>query len=340
MKIKNPIIIPVFAFVFSLQAIVLVPQAHAGTWGEAISASFLKQMLEKVMRQIEGAMLVALKSTAVNLINSQVGQLVGGGSTGSSLVINDWKQYLYDEPEQNVQVYMEDWFAQATKGRASSASYSNPYSLASGNPTLGSYSTRLVEGAKRSIGSSYQPMDILEISPDPETALAEGDLRTLNALFSNPMNNPFGFTLAAQRYENAVREQEQQEKIVQAISHGYRSSPGLPGATVGQMVANAQDVGNKIIAAASNPGELVGGVITSLVNKTITNMIQKGIGNVQANMQREIGNVSRQISDQTRSLDSTLGPGAGFINEVRQQSNVIVKPATNPGAAIPQGTSI
>lgn len=335
MRIKKSIVISVFALVLFSQAIVSVPRAQAGYWGEPIFAAFIDDMLEKIMRQIEGAMLTALKSAAINLINNQVGQLVGGSSTGSSLVINDWKGFLFEEPEQKVQVAMENFFTSMTSGRSSSANYGSPYALASGN-----YSARLIEGARLSLGTPYKPTDILEVSPDPETALAEGDLRTLNALFSNPMNNPFGFTLAAQSYERSVREQEQQEQLVQSISHGYRSSPGLPGSTVGQLVANAQDVGNKVIAAASNPGELAGGVITSLVNKTITNMIQKGIGDVQANMQREIGNVGRQISGQSQTLDKTLGPGAGFIDEVRQQTNVIVKPATNPGAAIPQGTSI
>ena len=340
MRIKKPIVVSAFALVLFSQALVSVPRAQAGYWGEAIFATFMDDMLEKIMRQIEGAMLAALKASAVNLINSQVGQLIGGSSAGESLVINDWKGFLYDEPEQKVQIEMENFFASMTSGRSSSANYDSPYSLASGSPTLGNYSARLVEGAKLSLGTPYQPTDILEVSPDPEAALAEGDLRTLNALFSNPMNNPFGFTLAAQSYERSVREQEQQEQLVQSISHGYRGSPGLPGSTGGQMVADGQDVGNKIIAAASNPAELASGIITSLVNKTVTNMIQKGIGDVQANIQREIGNVDRQISGQIKTLDQTLGPAAGFIDEVRQQTNVIVKPATNPGAAIPRGTAL
>lgn len=340
MKMKKSIVASVFVLTFFSQSVLLAPRVQAGYWGEPIYAAFIDDMLEKIMRQIEGAMLAALKSSAVTLINSQVGQLIGGSSTGSSLVINDWKQYLYEEPEQKVQIYMEDWFTQMTKGRASSANYDSPYSLAVGSPTLGNYSARLVEGAKLSLAAPYQPTDILEISPNPEEALAEGDLRTLNALFSNPMNNPFGFTLAAQSYERSVREREQQEQVVQAISHGYRGAPGLPGATVGQMVADVQDIGNKIIAAAQNPAELASGVITSLVNRTITNMIQKGIGDVQANIQREIGNIDRQISGQIRTLDSTLGPAAGFVREVRQQTNVIVKPATDPGAAIPKGIAL
>jgi hypothetical protein len=129
---------------------------------------------------------------------------------------------------------------------------------------------------------------------------------------------------------------EQQQQVVQSISHGFKSSDGLQGSTIGQMVADAQDVGNKLIAASQNPAELASGVIVSLVNKTITSTIQKGIGKVQANIQREIKNVDQQISGQVKEINKALGPAAGFVKDVRQQTGVIVKPATNPGAAVPQ----
>jgi hypothetical protein len=96
-----------------------------------------------------------------------------------------------------------------------------------------------------------------------------------------------------------------------------------------------QDIGNKVIAAASNPGELASGVIVSLVNKTITSTIQKGIGKVQANIQREIRNVDQQVSGQLNEINSKLGPAAGFLKRVRQQTDVIVKPATNSYSATP-----
>lgn len=318
-----------FASIVLLLALaVSTPSASAGYWGEPILASIMDNMFEKIARQIEGALLSALKASAIQLLNTQVGQLIGGASSGESAIISDWQGFLYDEPEQKVQVYMEDFFADMTSGRASSSNYS-------GSSGGESYSARLVEDAKMSLSTPYQPSNLEDISPDPEAALAEGDLRTLNAFFANPMNNPFGFTLAAQSYERSVREMEQQQQVVQSISHGFRGTEGLPGSTIGQMVADAQDIGNKIIAAAENPGELASGMIVSLVNKTITSTIQKGIGKVQSNIQREINSVDQQISGQLQEINSALGPAAGFVKEVRQQTNVVVKPATNPGSAVP-----
>lgn len=328
-----------FFAVFSF-SVFLAPQASAESWGTNVAAAIMDNMFEKIARQIEGSLLSALKVNAVQLLNTQVANLIGGSSAGDSAIIFDWKGFLYDEPEQKVNIYMEDFFAQMTKGRGSSSSYSS-YGLVSGmNPTIGSYSARLVESAKSSLARPYQPSTLEEISPDPEVALAEGDLRTLNAFFANPMNNPFGFTLAAQSYEMSVREMEQQQQVVQSISHGFRGKNGLPGSTIGQMFADTQDIGNKIIAASQNPAELASGMIVALVNKTVTNTIKNGIGNVQKNIQREIRAVNRQVYGQSKKIDSILGPAAGFVKEVRQQTGVVVKPATNPGAAIPQNLDL
>lgn len=329
------------ALVFSC-SISFAQEARAEAWGTNIAAAILKQSLEKIARQIEGAILGALKASAIQLLNTQVGQLIGGSSAGGSAIISDWREFLYSEPEQKVQVYMEDFFAQMTSGRASSSNYDSPYSLANGtNPTIGNYSVSLVEAGRASLNSSPQPCKELDRFPDPASAIGDGNIAAINAALVNPMCNPIGFSLGTQSVAMQKAEEERNINFVKSIASGYKpiESNGktiLPGSTIGQMVADANDIGNKVIAAASNPAELASGIIVSLVNKTITNTIQKGIGNVQANIQREISNVNRQITGQFNEINQALGPAAGFVREVRQQTNVIVKPATNSKAAIPQ----
>ncbi len=341
MSMKKPIVAPAFILAIFFHTVVFAPHVQA-FWSDAIPAAFVKQTLEKVARQIEGAMLGALKASAIQLLNTQVGQLIGGSSTGGSAIISDWRGFLYSEPEQKVQVYMEDWFTQMSRGRASSANYASPYSLANGtNRTIGNYSVSLVEAGRASLNSAPQPCKELDRFPDPASAIDDGNLAAINAAFVNPTCNSFGFSLGTQSVAMQKAEEERNINFVKSVASGYKpiESNGktiLPGSTIGAMVADANDIGNKVIAAASNPAELASGMIVALVNKTITNTIQKGIGSVQANIQREIGNIDRQISGQVKEINKSLGPAAGFVKEVRQQTNVIVKPATNPGAAIPQ----
>lgn len=335
-----------FVALFLLVSVVATtPSASADVWGANYSAAILKTALEKITRQIEGVLLGAMKQTAMTVLNSKVARLVGGSSVGGSRVITDWRSYLYTEPQEKVRTATDDFIRQMTSGRGSSASYEDPYggsgySLGGGS----NYSLKLKEAAEASVGSPYHPCAAQEYFPDFESAMDEGDLRALN-IAMDPSCNTLGMALQTQEFAMNASQQEQMLRFTQSISHGYKSVEDaagltlLPGSTVGRVVSDVQDIGAKIIAAASNPAELAGGVIAALVNQTLTNMIEKGIGNVQANINKEIRSVDQKISGQFKVIDKALGPVAGYVKEVKQQTNVITKPSTNPGAAIPR-TSI
>ena len=62
-------------FLFSLVA---VPPARADVWGAAIVAANLSQTLTKIQDQINGVLLVTLKSTAITLMNTRVASLLDG----------------------------------------------------------------------------------------------------------------------------------------------------------------------------------------------------------------------------------------------------------------------
>jgi len=315
-----------------------VPQARAEAWGTNIAASILKQSLEKIARQIEGVMLGALKGSAVQLLNSQVAQLVGGTSTSGSAVISDWKEWLHDVPEQEVKVAHEQFFNSVLRGRDSSSYHSM---LAEQDAGVNNYYEMLAAQMEGFDSSSDTYANAAElVGEDPIVALGKGDTSALNALFAKPTNNPFGLALVYESEMQAVRERSKTEQMVKSMSTGYKGIEEngktiLPGSTIGQMVANSQDIGNKVIAAASNPAELASGVIVALVNQTVMKTIKSGIGDIQKNIRREVRGFDKQIKGEVRTLDKELGPAAGFVKEVRQQTNAIVKPAKNAGAAIP-----
>lgn len=338
--LRKRIVSGVFVLIFFVNAFVTVPRAHAQMWGTAdIFGDFVLNMLQKIERQIEGALLMSLKATAAQLLNSQVASLIGGSSVGGSAVISDWKSWLRDEPEKKVAAAREEFFNSVLRGRDSSSYHDM---LANQDAGVNNYYEMLAEQMEGfdSSGGVYANAEEL-VGGDPVVELASGNIKALNALFAKPTNNPFGLALVYESEMQTVRENAKTEQMVKSMSSGYKGVEKdgktiLPGSTVGAIVADSQDIGNKIIAAASNPGELAGGVIVSMVNKTITNMIKKGVGDVQANIQREIKAVDKQISREFRDINKELGPAAKYLKEVKQQTKVIPKPATNPGAAIPQ----
>jgi signal transduction histidine kinase len=82
------------------------------------------------------------------------------------------------------------------------------------------------------------------------------------------------------------------------------SSIVTPGSTIADIQSQVEDLGNKILAAAETPAE----VITSLVTKLVTKTIRQGIGQVQQKVQREINSATSNFSKQIKS-SSQMNPG-------------------------------
>jgi len=79
----------------------MMPQtAHADAWGANMAAAIMKQTMEQIARQIEGALLGSLKMAAVQMLNNQVGQLIGGGAGGQARFITSFDDFLYRRPQQ------------------------------------------------------------------------------------------------------------------------------------------------------------------------------------------------------------------------------------------------
>lgn len=315
--------------------------ARADAWGANVAASILSDALGKIQRQIEGVLLSALKTNAVNLLNSSVSNLIGGSTVGDSRIITDWEDYLYEEPRENTRAYMDSFLAKSTGGR-------NTSSYQSAGASHYSYGMYLQSFAKSTTLTSYSDSDAVPTSTmeeafsDPETALEDGDLRAFNMYFSNPMNSPYGYALAAQQAEAARLEQEKQIQATKSMSHGYKSveSNGqvvLPGSTIADMVAGVQNLPNQIIASSNNPAELASGLIFSFANKAISNFVQKGIGSVASNIQREVVGSQMQAAQQLGAITNVAGTLAQYGTGVAQQVSGIAGTPANVSNAVPIG---
>jgi hypothetical protein len=86
------------------------PVAQADAWGANQAAAVWTWVVNKIGRHIEGVLLGSLKMTAMNLLNSQIGQLIGGGATGAPRFITNWQDALYVDPMRNTQLAMNDFF--------------------------------------------------------------------------------------------------------------------------------------------------------------------------------------------------------------------------------------
>lgn len=323
----------VCAVAFSAQPV------KAGYWGENWMTTIFDNAFDQIMKQLEGAILAALKTAAVEMVNSKVGQMIGGSSLGDALFISDWNQFLYEKPANQVQLYMNDFFAVTLRGKSGSANYLGSGDVA-GNVS-GNYAAYLEGTARSSLAMNEEDLGVsLEYtldsySPNPELLFAEGDYRGLNAFFSNPANNPFGYTFATTAFYSKQMTKEIERVKTEAQSSGFigKKQNGqtiAPAATIENMLSDAQNIGNNIMAAAENPGQLVGSIIGNVLSKYITNMIQKGVGKVQASIQREVRRVDNQIVGALDKANKKLGPAAEFTKEWSQKTDTYIKPYTSP----------
>ena len=209
------------------QLVCAAPSAKAGVWGESIAAELLGQALEIVKTQLAGALLGTLKTAAISILNSQVGQMIGGNSLGEALFITDWNDFIYTKPAEQAQLFMNDFFTISTRGKYASANYVGVGDVS--GSVSGNYAAYLVAGAQQAIGSdgtgeeSDVPLsyDLDAYSPSPDILFQEGDYRGLNAFFSNPANNPFGYTLSATAYYARKMNQSIEAAKTEAQSSGF-----------------------------------------------------------------------------------------------------------------------
>lgn len=301
-------------------------EAHAEAWGSNMAAAIASQVMTKIQRQIEGALLGTLKIAAVQVLNSQVGQLIGGGVSGQPLFITDYNDFLYQRPRREADLYMNDFFTMTTRGRSSRANY-----IGAGNQGgIGNNYPRYLEsvGRQSSVDSgTIRVYNLDEYTSDPQTMFAKGDWRALDAFVSNPANNPYGYALQAERVHQNVLAQKQQARAIEAQSSGFIAARQggrivAPAGAVEATLNNVQDIPNRIIASASNPGELLSGVVSGVANRMISTLIQRGVGEAQVNIQRSTGGIYRSTAGTLGGVTETYGPGGIFSPDVSQRTSV------------------
>lgn len=324
-----------FVLAFIGTFVLSTPRVQAGgEWG--IADAVATNVFDAIRQIISGTLLSAYKIVAVEVLNSRVGQMVAGGGYGNRpLVITNYNDFLYRAPTQRTGLFMNDFFTLTTRGKAYGSNYI-PYG--GYRNFRGNYSAYLISMGKASIMEStgVNIVNLEEYVSNPEQMFRDGSWRAFNAFFSNPANNPFGYALQTQRayYQKLAMEQEQAR--IKAMSGGgflpvERNGMVItPARTIGDVVSNVTTLGNTIIAAASNPYELAGGVILAVTNRMIHNLIQRGLGELQANLHRELGNVDRAMFNYNNQEFEKWGAGVMFFDEQVQRTNAAIKANTPP----------
>jgi len=307
---------------------------YAQMWGTSdIFGDMMMQVVTTIKRQIEGALIGTLKMAAIQMINGKVGQLIGGGSGGRPLFITDFNEFLYQSPRQKTNLYMNDFFSTMTRGKGSSANY---ISLGESSGLGGNYSSYLVASMK-SVTTESGGVSVYNL--DQKGGIDNlNDPSTFSSFISNPANNPMGAALQAQEVWQDKLATEQNLAQIEATSSGFRADKTngvimAPAAAIEATFNNAADLPNKMIAAATNPGELLGGVVSAMANKLVSGLIQKGVGEVQSKISSTISNIDNKVSGALNAQIKQLGPAVQYMNTVNKVSAGLKTNTPAPPAA-------
>lgn len=294
----------------------------------------MKHTMETIRDHIRGVVLGAAKAQMIEMVNRQVGLLIGGGAGGRPYFITNYTDFLYRTPAQKTTIYMNDFFTLNTRGKFSQANY-----LGAGNVrgALNNYPGYLMAlGKKATIDKVPCVYNLDEYTATPESPFqGQHPFRTLDAFVGNPCNNASGYVMEAEKAFQENKFMEEQIAAVQAQSSGFLGvekngtliTPA--GAIEALSSMNVQNMGN-VITSATNPAEL-SGVISAVVNRSITRLVRWGIGTVETNIQNQVGAVRQQVNTAVRDATRQLGPAAPYANRaIQQASKIRVNTSTPP----------
>lgn len=297
-----------------------------------------QRMLDTVYDQVKGVIMGALQQQAARMINQQYAKLVGGTVGSGAMFITNWANFLITEPERETNKYLNDYLSQLTRGRGSYSSYvsaSSSYVLGAsdskanegffGGKVLGEGDSADQEAATTVYSSGNYYEDLLDSAKrattektdseityegDPSQALSEDKtFRKHNEGMYGLIFRPL-FVINARN--KAFIYQQNQEKIAFAQSIAYEGYKGTtrngqvitPGSLISQTMANVEDLGNKVIAAAENPAQ----VISSVVANVITQAALTGIGAASSIVDKQVNQVTDKAMNKVNGTLNQYGP--------------------------------
>ncbi|HRY82513.1 MAG TPA: hypothetical protein P5232_02340 [Candidatus Moranbacteria bacterium] len=282
------------------------PKAQATVWPGVDPV--IKQGLEVITNLIQDLMVSVIKQAAIQSIVQLVDSSVGRGAGGQPSFITNWDDFLIGQPENNTNIYMNDYISRMTRGRNSYSGYSTEGFTGPAN-----YAADLGQ-LVNSLGASNAPE--MSYEGDPSQMFDEGNFKNME-LYLSGVNNPWAFNIA---YENEQQKKLEEEKYIaqtQAIAYqGFRGTPGelpgtvtKPGILIKENVANTENLPNLTLAnAGSLPEMIVAALVNQMVSRSIT-----GYSSVQRSTSRSAASENRYNSSINSSIDSQ-GPEARFGN--------------------------
>lgn len=273
-KIKK---ISFLLILFAFLNMAFAPFARADYWGANFDAANYQITVEQTLKKIEDTLVANLKIIATRLIQQKIQSLLSGGdaSGGQSLIISDWRQFIYGSAQQYSMQITNNFFQGVNAGATSAI-------------------RQYVTGpAQMAVNTDYWGMrpDLQNYCPggDPTKAFSAGTSNQWKCwqMSGAPQNDLAFTTLRGASFKQAAYDQEAEKKKAEGIAgQGYKGVEksqnkgeqfiSTPGSTVKSTAEAGLQAPMQILENASSVPE----VITSIAMQMITQVIQQGLNQV------------------------------------------------------------
>lgn len=183
----------------------------------------------------------------------------------------------------------------------------------------GNYYKYQTNMAQANLEPSVPAMDLLNYVSNPYDIFTRGNWRGFSPFFSNPSNNPFGYSrLSRDVYQNKLA-QEAHIADMQAIAYqGFKAVTGkdgsvkTPGITIGQLVEASQKFNFDNISNAEHLTELLSAGLDAALNMAVDSIVDMGLSQVSSLASKFGLNVGFSTSSYASTDWNSSGDVTGF----------------------------
>ena len=245
---------------------------------------------------------------------------------------------------QNCSDYGNNWMETKVDSSCGASACSNgktcvsSASASSNNAYDKNYYKYQTDTAKAGINPSAPDVDLMNYVSGPSEVFNGGNWRGFNSFFSNPANNPFGYSMMAKEAYQGQLAQEQRKADIQAVAYqGFKASVGAdgvtvktPGITIGQIVDKAQSFSMDSISSAQDWGQLISSGISSAATMAISTAVQTGLNSATGALSGATGGaINLNLDAASLAKTDWNGSGSGAASEFDTGMNNFASDATN-----------
>lgn len=318
--------------------------ARAGYWGEDLLAASYKQMLEDVYTQIKETVVGNLKMVAIRTIQSRLNSLLGSsGSGGGSLIVSDWRNFVYGSANKYSTQVTSDFFKGLESGLpspvkqritspAKTATLSNPFSM---TPDIQNYVTNgdmskvFTPGATNNMWAAWRQGAKPQNDPAYYAMLGESlkqeSFRQKEALKTTELEVGKGYQNVTKKASEAGGSNTGKYGTVGYGSEGEGTETVVtPASDVSDASAKVRNLPIDMLAMADSVPQIA----TSMVTSILTQMMKKGISTVSSQINRqlsgtgEFGNVFSGVTSSLSGAATNIG-GTTIKTTTGQLQNMI-----------------